>query len=132
MLRKVSPRIGDFVKRPITVRKKEIDNAVGVLSDLTSQQVGAVTEAFLHEVMKHLLEGRVVWLPGFGTFHVTIRKGKQPKTVTLTKGSFKKGERGGTTTVVVPRKYYVSFKRAAAFRDKFWERYGKLNASENK
>lgn len=109
-----------------TIRKKEIDLKISTMYDLsgTGVSVEDITHEFLHQVMRQLVAGHEVYLRGFGIFKVSIRSGRQQKTV-LTKGTFKKGERAGTTTVTVDKKYYVSFRRAVAFREMFRERFGK-------
>jgi nucleoid DNA-binding protein len=111
------------VKR--TVKDTEIDVRVGELLDMSSIHVGDVTQAFFHEVMKHLLDGNEVHIPGFGTFKVSIRRGKRAARATLNKSSDCHGNSVGKIIVSVEKKYYVSFRRAAAFRDKFYAKYGK-------
>lgn len=113
-----------------TIRKKEIDQALAVGWEglLKTEHIQKLTDDFLYAVMCQLLGGHEVHLPGFGTFKVSVRKGARQQKVVLTKGTFKKGEKGGTHTVTVDKKYYVSFRRAAAFRQMFQERFGKNKA----
>ena len=110
-----------------TIRKKEIDQELEGMFGIRENgiEVEDITTEFLHRVMRKLIAGHEVHLPGFGTFKVSVRKGMRQKRVTLTKGTFKKGEKGTTHSVTVDRKYYVSFRRAAAFRQMFWDQFGK-------
>lgn len=114
----------------LTVDKGYIDRTIG-LGGFRSINVEMLTEAFLHEIMKHLLDGKEVYLRGFGTFKVSIRKGKMKNRVTLTQGTGRKGERVGTKTLTIKKKYYVSFKRARAFREMFQERFSKKKAKKS-
>jgi nucleoid DNA-binding protein/ribosomal protein S27AE len=115
-----------------TATKQEINRRVAFLCGQTEKTIAGITDAFLNEVMQHLVDGDEVNLSGFGTFHVSVRRGATGGLITtLTKGSFKKGENRGTATVLVERKYYVNFKRAIAFRERFWERYGKQKPEDH-
>jgi len=116
------------VKKAETVHKSWLDSALC----LAYGDVSEVTEAFLQELMKELLLGNEVYLRGFGTFKVSVRKGKRGATATLTHGSGKKGEKTGTSVVSVEKKYYVSFKRARAFREMFQARFGKQEKAHGK
>lgn len=113
------------------VKKKHIDDALGAMLGKKAP-ISTITEEFLHQVMLALVRGEEVHLPGFGTFRVSVRRGKRQQRVVLKKGTFKKGENAGTTTVAVEKKFYVNFRRAAAFREMFVERYGKNKVKEPK
>jgi nucleoid DNA-binding protein len=107
-----------------TITKKDIDTRFSA-GGFRSINVSRLTEQWLHEVMKELVAGNEVYLRGFGTFRVFTRKGKRAAVVSLTRGNGKKGESAGVSIVRVKTKYYVSFKRARAFREMFQERFGK-------
>ncbi len=116
------------MKKASTVYKGWLDRALY----LAYGDVSEVTEAFLQELMKELLLGNEVYLRGFGTFKVSVRKGKRGATATLTHGNGKKGGRTGTSVVSVEKKYYVTFKRARAFREMFQAKFGKKEKSHGK
>ena len=109
----------------LVIKKREIDARVGVLHDMSQVAVSDVTTAFFHEVMKHLVDGNEVHIPGFGTFRMTVRSGLQPSRTSLNRSSDYRGDSVGTTIVDVRRKYYVNFRRARAFRERFQDKYGK-------
>jgi nucleoid DNA-binding protein len=115
-----------------TISKQEINRRVALLCGQTEKATADITDAFLNEIMQHLVDRNEVSLAGFGTFHVSVRRGVRGGVLAmLTKGSFKKGESRGTATIQVERKYYVNFKRAAAFRERFWARFGKQKLEDH-
>lgn len=102
-----------------TVNKTELIRNVAMLLDKSPAAVSEVVEAFLYAVKTELVELNEVYIHGFGIFKTTVRTGKRAATAELTAASGKK------ITVLVRRKYYVSFRRARALRDQFKERHGK-------
>jgi nucleoid DNA-binding protein len=108
---------------PIRIHKKEIDLQTGVHHNWAQDIVGPITATFLEEIIRLLLDGYEVYLKDFGTFRLVTRKGRA--VTTLKKGTFKKGESCGTTTVDVRNKHYIVFKKSIHLRERIKERLGK-------
>ena len=110
------------------VHKPEFDIQLAIHHDFPQQDIVDLTAAFLQEIVKHLLEGKEVYLRGFGTFQLVERKGRM--LANLTRGNFKKGETVGKTIVDVRRKYYVVFRKAVQLKEQIQERFGKEKVLE--
>jgi len=87
-------------------KKRALDAQVAELLGLKTREVSLITDAFLNEAARALVEEGAVRLDGFGTLSTSMRRGKRGAIAALT--SFK----GKTIVVEVPEKYYVSFRRA--------------------
>jgi hypothetical protein len=50
------------------LNKKKLDQRIAVLTGRTEPEVAAITSTFLRLMVRDLVRGERVWLPGFGTF----------------------------------------------------------------
>jgi len=94
-------------------RKVELDAKVAALFGMKKAEVASITEAFLHEVLKALVEVGHVRLNGLGELHVRCWGGVQPK----------KDETGEITASVPTLRCYVAFTKAAGLRKALKEKY---------
>jgi nucleoid DNA-binding protein len=115
-------------KSDIVHRKGELDREVALLLGMKQADVSVVTNEFLRAAMRHLVELEGVRLDGFGEMYVSVRRGGT-RPVVLRHGNFKKGE-GRDARVRVEKKYQVSFKRAAPFKDAITARHGHAATTE--
>lgn len=106
------------------VRKAELDGRVAELLGKKRRDVSMVTEAFMHEVVRALVESGEVRLDGVGTMRVVCRRGVR-QDITLTHGHGHKKGRKSVSVVAVCAKYYVSFRRSTRLREALQVRFGK-------
>jgi nucleoid DNA-binding protein len=100
-----------------SVRKHELDQRVAVLLGEKTSEISLVTECFLREALKALVEHRSVRLDGLGDLSLYIHPCK-PYPVKL------KNFDGSTPTLIVRRQYHLGFKKARTLREAIRERYG--------
>lgn len=105
------------------VRKSQLDGRVAELLGKKRRDVSAVTEAFLQEVVKALVESGEVRLDGLGTLRVDCRSGVRQPTV-LVNAPRSDGTRD-VAVVDVERKYYVNFRRSSRLRTALRKLHGK-------
>lgn len=87
-------------------RKHALDAQVAELLGMKARKVAAITDAFLNEAIRALVNEGAVRLDGLGTLSTTVRRGRRATITRLT--SFK----GEPVVVDVQEKYYVSFRKA--------------------
>lgn len=105
----------------VVVTKRDLDGQVAALLGKKVREVSGVTEVFLHEITRALVESGVVRLDGLGVLHLDCRAGSR---AVLT-GLHGKKKPSRTQVIDVEKKYYVSFKKAAPLRAAIQARYGK-------
>lgn len=110
--------------KKVTIRKLTLDERVSILFDRDRKEISAITDAFLEEISRHLLDQEEVYLPGFGTFKVSVRSGKRLPQAALVRGNKNRGSTGEQMLVVVRKKYYVTFRRGRSLKDRFLARFG--------
>lgn len=99
--------------------KRSFDETIAAELALDVRQVEDITEAFLDEVKRALVNRDEVFLSNFGTFRVSIEKGQETET-TLRNNS----KRKPTRKVRVLRKFRVHFSRAGHFKHLVRAKYG--------
>lgn len=104
------------------IKKAALDQRVAVLLQLTTQEVSAVTEAFLREARDELVELNTVVFDGLGVLTMSVRAGKtdnlHPTPTT-------------SVTVTSEKKYHVTFKKTAPFRQALRRRYRDVVVEKN-
>ena len=85
--------------------KAEIVAQIAEKTGLEKSSTQAVVEAFMDIVKKSVAEGEPVYLRGFGSFNVKIRKEKTARNIS-------KG-----TTIIIPEHKVPTFKPAKTFLD---------------
>lgn len=103
------------------VKKHALDGRVAELLGKRVRDVSHITEAFLHEVVRALVESGEVRLDGLGTLHVNCRRGVVPSLALL------KGTATSSRVVPVERKYHVNFRRSIRLKEALRARFGKEN-----
>jgi nucleoid DNA-binding protein len=104
-------------------KKRVVDRTVAMLLGLRERYVSGITQAFLHEVLRAIVEDGGVHLDGFGRFRL-VRDNYPPRPIQLRKGTFRKGEVGEMSTVIVRKKYRVYFSKAEPFKNAIRDKYG--------
>lgn len=99
--------------------KKDLDQLVAAHLGLDPRDVGDITEVFLDEMKRALVNLDEVFLSNFGTFRVVVERGQEQET-TLRNNSKKKP----TRKVRVLRKFRVHFSRAGHFKALVRAKYG--------
>lgn len=116
-------------RAPVVVRelrpKRVIDRRVAELLGQKVTTISAVTEAFLHEIVRALVDGDEVRLDGLGTMHILRAELPEGKTTILTNAKKQDGSRD-VAVVEVQRKYYVRFRKGLRLKEALWARHGRL------
>lgn len=105
--------------------KHQLDLAVSTMLNMKKADVSATTALFCMLIMNCIVEDGEVHIDGFGRFRLTVSHGKRASVTRLNRGNFKKGESLGEQLVAVEKKYTVTFKKAAPFRQRIRKRHGK-------
>ena len=99
--------------------KAQLDQQVAELLGKKTREVSAITDTFLHEIARALVRTGYVRLHGLGDLHVDCRSGR--RVANFHRTTFK----GKKSIVAVPRKYYVSFKKARSLTELLRKKHGK-------
>lgn len=105
--------------------KAQLDLQVAELLGKKTREVSAITATFLHEVARALADSGHVRLNGLGDLRVICRRGVRQR---FHRTSFK----GKKDVVAVPRKYYVSFKKALQLTALLQERHPRKDKAMEK
>lgn len=95
------------------VSKTDLDLRVALSLKASHKKVAKVTNRFLEEIRRALVEDREVILQGLGRFRVLEYQGPSAN---LTTGTGKKGHRSGKISVEQPTHLKVFFRKAPALR----------------
>lgn len=106
-------------------KKRDIDRTVAVLLGLKEKDVSRITGAFFNEVKRLLIEEQDVNVSGFGVMRLRLQNFNGE--VVLTGGTFTKGGRRQSTTIVVRGRYRVYFSQSRSFRNTIKERQTEKN-----
>jgi len=94
--------------------KHDLDRQVAMLLGMKKKDVSAITDAFLHEAARTLVEDEEVFLNHLGTLTIQKRAGGK-RLEKLRTGNFRKGF-SRPITVPVPYKYYVTFAKCVPLK----------------
>ena len=97
-------------------RKNDLDLRVAFDLGISRRRVSMVTQSFLRELKSALITSGSVTIDGLGRFRVVEERNAEPTVARLTKGTFKKGESSGKTTVEVPVTLRVHFSKSPTFK----------------
>jgi nucleoid DNA-binding protein len=97
---------------PRSAHRNEIDRRVARELGVARKTVSRITTEFLEQLSQLMAESGRVTIEGFGAFRVDRIKPAHPRTARLTKGVFKKGERGGSMSVEVSSYVRVHFSKS--------------------
>lgn len=86
--------------------KADIVNEISEKTGIEKMVVQATVEAFMKTIRNSMVEGKNVYLRGFGTFVVKRRAEKVGRNISK------------NTTVVIPAHYIPAFKAAKTFSDR--------------
>lgn len=86
--------------------KADIVNEISEKTGIEKMAVQATVEAFMKTIRNSMVEGKNVYLRGFGTFVVKKRAEKIGRNISK------------NTTVVIPEHYIPAFKAAKTFSDR--------------
>ncbi len=86
--------------------KADIVNEISEKTGIEKMAVQATVEAFMKTIRNSMVEGKNVYLRGFGTFVVKKRAEKIGRNISK------------NTTVVIPAHYIPAFKAAKTFSDR--------------
>jgi DNA-binding protein HU-beta len=86
--------------------KADIVNEIAEKTGIEKMAVQATVEAFMKTIRNSMVEGKNVYLRGFGTFVVKKRAEKIGRNISK------------NTTVVIPAHYIPAFKAAKTFADR--------------
>jgi DNA-binding protein HU-beta len=86
--------------------KADIVNEISEKTGIEKMAVQATVEAFMKTIRNSMVEGKNVYLRGFGTFVVKRRAEKIGRNISK------------NTTVVIPAHYIPAFKAAKTFSDR--------------
>ena len=86
--------------------KADIVNEISEKTGIEKMAVQATVEAFMKTIRNSMVEGKNVYLRGFGTFVVKKRAEKIGRNISK------------NTTVVIPTHYIPAFKAAKTFSDR--------------
>jgi len=86
--------------------KADIVNEISEKTGIEKMAVQATVEAFMKTIRNSMVEGKNVYLRGFGTFVVKKRAEKIGRNISK------------NTTVVIPAHYITAFKAAKTFADR--------------
>jgi DNA-binding protein HU-beta len=86
--------------------KADIVNEIAEKTGIEKMAVQATVEAFMKTIRNSMVEGKNVYLRGFGTFVVKKRAEKIGRNISK------------NTTVVIPAHYIPAFKAAKTFSDR--------------
>jgi DNA-binding protein HU-beta len=86
--------------------KADIVNEISEKTGIEKMAVQATVEAFMKTIRNSMVEGKNVYLRGFGTFVVKKRAEKIGRNISK------------NTTVVIPAHYIPTFKAAKTFSDR--------------
>ena len=86
--------------------KADIVNEISEKTGIEKMAVQATIEAFMKTIRNSMVEGKNVYLTGFGTFVVKKRAEKIGRNISK------------NTTVVIPAHYIPAFKAAKTFSDR--------------
>jgi DNA-binding protein HU-beta len=86
--------------------KADIVNEISEKTGIEKMAVQATVEAFMKTIRNSMVEGKNVYLRGFGTFVVKKRAEKVGRNISK------------NTTVVIPAHYIPAFKAAKTFSDR--------------
>lgn len=86
--------------------KADIVNEISEKTGIEKMAVQATVEAFMKTIRNSMIEGKNVYLRGFGTFVVKRRAEKIGRNISK------------NTTVVIPAHYIPAFKPAKTFSDR--------------
>src|ERR1043166_7467540 len=86
--------------------KADIVNEISEKTGIEKIEVQATVEAFMKVIRNSMVEGKNVYLRGFGTFLVKKRAEKVGRNISK------------NTTVVIPAHYIPTFKAAKTFADR--------------
>ena len=95
----------DF-KQFVKMTKADIVNEISEKTGIEKMAVQATVEAFMKTIRNSMVEGKNVYLRGFGTFVVKKRAEKIGRNISK------------NTTVVIPEHYIPAFKAAKTFSDR--------------
>ena len=65
--------------------KAELINEIAIATGYDKMTITTVVEAYMNSVKKNLIEGENVYLRGFGTFQIKMRKAKIARNINASK-----------------------------------------------
>lgn len=101
--------------------KHILDRAVAAELGISQQKVGLITSEFLRQFAIHLVDYGVLSVEGLGRFQV--EQVEPRRTVVLTTGTFKKGQRAGKRRVEVRTYIRVHFSKGRHLKRLLDEQY---------
>ncbi len=78
--------------------KAELINDISIATGYDKMTITAIVEAYMESVKKNLVDGENVYLRGFGTFYLKLRRAKVARNISASK------------SIPVPAHYVAAFK----------------------